>query len=136
MRPPGSFVFDRSRYAPKVCPVERIERLHTELDVRALADVSLLQQAEVPLLLPRAVEEKALAQFTGSIRGPDERSVLVEVGQGLAVDLERRIRVIDMAPSALLSAPAAALEIVISSIASARGKMLLKKPSLLLFALC
>src|ERR1043165_5727894 len=57
----------------EVRAVDRVERLHAELDVEALVDGRLLHQAEVPLLLAGSVEEDALTELARLIGGPDVR---------------------------------------------------------------
>src|SRR5204863_91390 len=59
------------REQQEVSQIEHIERLHPELHIHVLTDVSLLGKAEVPFLLPGSIKHDALAQLTGLIRGPD-----------------------------------------------------------------
>ena len=63
----------------EVRPVDRVQRLHAELQVDALGDPGLLHQAEVPLLLRRPVEEDSLAELARLIRGSDVRRARVEI---------------------------------------------------------
>ena len=60
-----------------------------------LADVGLLGEAEIPLLLPGSVEQDALAELAGLVGGSDVGRVGIQVGQGLAVDFKRGVGIVD-----------------------------------------
>ena len=73
-------------------------------DVGVLANIGLLTEAEIPLLLPGAVEEDALAELAGLIGGSDVGGGRIEIGEGLAIDLEGGVGVVEQRPGEISSA--------------------------------